>query len=599
MRLFLTVLIMISTFIGGAFAQQVITGTESPALLSQYLNRAVRNGNLEAVTDLIAKGADIDVLDAKTGRNPLHEAAANAHLGLIEILLANDSTIIDDLDESGYSALHLAVDNRHLGALNLLVVRGADINTTLPNQQTPLHTALTKNYIPITRYLIKQGAFIAADDKGLTPLHYAVAGGYIDIAGELIEQGAAVEDIDNIGNTPLHYSATSGQLDMTAFLLNQGALSDVLNNAGQTPFVLAGSSGFPRVSSLLRVYQNDPSIRRVVFRSNIPPDSSGWRDLLPARSSDGANQDALPQIEAMVTGISERYLSLIDVSIPELLPRPQLPNPLDVRQGLFESDFEFGFRAVREVGEYRTTFYRIQRGFEQDVESRNARIASLRERVELRRNQLEVMLPLFKRDAIYEVLRDFRLEDPVFNPRNGGLSFALTSTGALYQQRVAIRPLDQKIVEELYNAPQRASVSVSIMIEEEHVVLEDVFIEYDDENIYKAQIIRVDALGNPISRGRELSVNGDEIGNDVEQNLSDDAVFRQQNTDLVLDSTVANVRYSNNRGVPIIYSDNAASILEDFVENNFGASLQLNDSDIFDPNDEILQNEVLASAASR
>ncbi len=597
MRLILTIFLVLMSLsmsivlgiVSLAYAQEETQSISSVAQEQKFIT-AARNGNLQEITELIASGIKVNVTDVNTGRNALHEAASRAHLGVIEVLLANDREIIDQQDESGYTALHIAVDKRHLSVVTSLVDKGADINIALANGESPLHTALRKNYIPIVRYLMGKNAVISVDNKGLTPLHYAVSGGYIDIAEQILALEAEIELPDQLGNTPLHYAAMSGQLDMTAFLLLKGADPYVRNGKQQTPSILASGNGHPRVLSLIRIYQNDPSLAKVVFRSNVTPDFSGWRDSLPARIADGANQNALPQLQDMVTQISERYLSLVDITIPRLIERPQLPAPLDVRQTLFESDYEFDFRVNNEVGEYRNIFYRLQQTFGQDVNSRNARISSLRERVALRRSNLDKMLPLFKRDALYEIMRSFRLEDPLFNARTGELSFLLTATGAVYQQRIAIQPHDADIVEKLYTAPQNADVSVTLIIEADYIVLGDVYIEYDEEIIFKAELVTIDADGNTISRGSALTINGDAIGNKVEQALTLDSVFQQQDPDLVVNATIANVRYSDNRGVPIIYNDNVAEVLNELSDDDVDARLD-NDEE-----SDILTDDIVASS---
>ena len=82
---------------------------------------AAKNGDLQALQDLLAHGADIQA--------------------------------VDDLQNS---ALHYATQHAHHDAMHLLIEKGADLNAVNAKLSTPLH--LTEKNIDSIRILLEAGA---------------------------------------------------------------------------------------------------------------------------------------------------------------------------------------------------------------------------------------------------------------------------------------------------------------------------------------------------------------------------------------------------------------------------------------------------------
>lgn len=102
-------------------------------------------------------------------------------------------------------------------------------------------TALAFNALPddVTRWLVEQGADIAAADTyGETPLH-ARAGHWRGKLGILLELGADVHQVDRQENTALHKAAAVGNVDNVRLLLEHGARVDAVNRQEITPLAFA------------------------------------------------------------------------------------------------------------------------------------------------------------------------------------------------------------------------------------------------------------------------------------------------------------------------------------------------------------------------
>ena len=100
------------------------------------INKAVYDGNIDAVKQAIAAGVDVNSKDG-AGFNPLY-LAASGHKEITELLIAE----------------------------------GADVNAKSVGGLAPLHSATTKE---IAELLIANGADVnTKEDYGATPLDYAI-----------------------------------------------------------------------------------------------------------------------------------------------------------------------------------------------------------------------------------------------------------------------------------------------------------------------------------------------------------------------------------------------------------------------------------------
>ena len=91
----------------------------------------------------------------------------------------------------------------------------------------------------LTRWLVEQGADLAAtNDYGETPLH-ARAGNWRGRIEVLLELGADVHAVDQRGNTPLHDAADVGHVANAKLLIEYGADVFAENIDGLTPLAYA------------------------------------------------------------------------------------------------------------------------------------------------------------------------------------------------------------------------------------------------------------------------------------------------------------------------------------------------------------------------
>ena len=133
------------------------------------LEKAIGRNDVQAVTDLLRRGADVNETEPKWGRD----------------------------------MLILATDRGYVEIVRLLIDAGADVNKVWGSGMTPLMRAVIAGRTEVARVLIEHGAHInAVNDEGLTAVRHAVNSANTEILGLLIGSGADVSIADKKGNTP-------------------------------------------------------------------------------------------------------------------------------------------------------------------------------------------------------------------------------------------------------------------------------------------------------------------------------------------------------------------------------------------------------------
>ena len=150
------------------------------------LHYAAAEGALNAISALIAKGADVNDRDGK-GNAPAHAAAATTNFEAVK-KLAKHGADMSAMNNNGETPLHLAVSAETAAIVKMIdegkqsniaatgdmpeIVRLCESTINVPDISgaTPLHYALSETTI---KALLDCGANVGAHDLGRTPLSYA------------------------------------------------------------------------------------------------------------------------------------------------------------------------------------------------------------------------------------------------------------------------------------------------------------------------------------------------------------------------------------------------------------------------------------------
>ncbi|HWR59191.1 MAG TPA: ankyrin repeat domain-containing protein, partial [Thermodesulfovibrionales bacterium] len=171
---------------------------------------AASNGNFDMVTDLIAKGADVNQAGACENEEcfhwtPLSYAALNGHIKVVRFLLEKgadvNAMVYDDVEGAAGSALMLASSAGHLDIVKLLLNKGADVSKSDYMENTALIWAAGSGRTQIVAELIANGADVNKKSWDGTALTLARKRKQPDatLIKLLIDAGATeVEDTANI-----------------------------------------------------------------------------------------------------------------------------------------------------------------------------------------------------------------------------------------------------------------------------------------------------------------------------------------------------------------------------------------------------------------
>ena len=122
---------------------------------------AIRDGSREVIPVLVEHpGLEVDAANT-AGETPLMMAALRGEIGVMERLIKRGA----QLELPRWTPLHYAASGSSLEAVRLLLDRGARIDSTAPNGNTPLMMAAGFGSIDSARDLLKRGADPAARNK--------------------------------------------------------------------------------------------------------------------------------------------------------------------------------------------------------------------------------------------------------------------------------------------------------------------------------------------------------------------------------------------------------------------------------------------------
>jgi ankyrin repeat protein len=220
--------------------------------IDQKLIDAAREGNLEGVSALINKGANVNVR-TEFGETPLHLAESRE---IARLLISKGADIHAKDHEFGMTPLF----NASKEISEFLLSRGADVNAKGKKGVTPLAWAVYWDNIDKIEFLISKGADLNAGDENLkTPLHIAANWNKTEIAALLISRGANINARDESGWTPLHWASFEGGPEVIQLLISKGAEKNVKTTkpwaifpAGSTPLDIADKAKFYDMVAFLK-----------------------------------------------------------------------------------------------------------------------------------------------------------------------------------------------------------------------------------------------------------------------------------------------------------------------------------------------------------
>jgi len=191
---------------------------------SPFIYLCVTSDDERLVSLFLNNGADVN--QVIMGTTPLAMAVYSVNLKTAELLLKNEADP-NFSDKEKSTLLHYAVQTGKLSLVKMLVKRGAEVNTTNVNGQTPLWIALFyhRNHEVIQKGELK--AYLDSPDKAKKLLEqleiYAKWDkNYFDVVKFLLESGADINLTKEGEPSPLYYALSFNDPEIARFLMKKG-----------------------------------------------------------------------------------------------------------------------------------------------------------------------------------------------------------------------------------------------------------------------------------------------------------------------------------------------------------------------------------------
>lgn len=204
----------------------VIGGPQGPKALLDAVRTAVRSGHLDTLNRMAKE------------------------------FLAIDENVAKCIDENGNSIAHLALDKSTDTLMYVIEELHADVNAVNFQGRTPLHEAVTKNYVECCELLLQNGANDSIQSATLsTPFHTAAACGSVECMEVLLKHSEnpalKVNELDKNRSSALHKCAFDGDVRVSRWLVEHGAAVDAKDNMDITPLLVAVKMGQKDVTKYL------------------------------------------------------------------------------------------------------------------------------------------------------------------------------------------------------------------------------------------------------------------------------------------------------------------------------------------------------------
>jgi cytohesin len=129
--------------------------SQSPEWPDNSIGSAARKGNIKAIKQHLAAGADVNAKYAD-GSTPLHFAAVVGRREVVELLIAEGADV-NGKGVGGGTPLHYAALGGRKEVAELLIAKGADVNAKRSDGSTPLDRAIRLGQTETAAFLRKHG----------------------------------------------------------------------------------------------------------------------------------------------------------------------------------------------------------------------------------------------------------------------------------------------------------------------------------------------------------------------------------------------------------------------------------------------------------
>lgn len=192
--------------------------------LQNQLGKAVYEGSVEKVRQLIKEGVDVNQGASHNQSTPLGTAIRYQHPEIIRLLVEAGANVNQE-DNRGRSLLMQAIINRKPEMAAILLELGADPGWVDRNNKDALDYLFSRKQPDqeIANLLIDAGANINRVRGAGSLLQMACDSNDLQLVRSLLDKGAEPNIADPLGRTPLFTAVSAGNQEMVKLLVDGGA----------------------------------------------------------------------------------------------------------------------------------------------------------------------------------------------------------------------------------------------------------------------------------------------------------------------------------------------------------------------------------------
>jgi ankyrin repeat protein len=241
---------------------------------------------------------------------PLYVASTYGHCEIVSAL-STDTHV-----RQSSEALFYATDNGHLGVVRLLIKKGAEVNATMEDFETPIFLAAKKAFHKVVAALVAAGANVNHVNKyGTTPIFEPVTRGYLKVVSTLIAAQANVNHTNIDNSTPILLAAAGGHELVVKALIAAGADVNVAQSNGTTALLTAVAKRHKNVVSELiaagaNINYKEPDGTTALHFAIRNSDQEMTRILVSAGAD--VNQTSIDGFSPLMIALSWNSIILLD-----------------------------------------------------------------------------------------------------------------------------------------------------------------------------------------------------------------------------------------------------------------------------------------------
>jgi len=237
--------------------------------LKSALSYACENGNIEIVTELLNKGAELDhsiYHDDDNFINPVYFAIQNNHTNILQLIQArggNFSNLYRDEEWIIQEPLQIAVNNRNVEIVSILITGGIDLSNwrgTFPFYDACAngdHKIVEQFIIGGIRGDCKYDYDVTRYDNDDDPRQSETAlmcASTIEVVKILVENDGVINEVTADGRNALYINCEKGNIDIVRYLIDEGAKINITTHDNKTPLSIACENNNVEIVNLLLLH---------------------------------------------------------------------------------------------------------------------------------------------------------------------------------------------------------------------------------------------------------------------------------------------------------------------------------------------------------